>query len=122
MTDVGHTETAAPSTSRRPLKNRRDGTTVTFRHDHGQSTATYIVTWSEFPDSQPAEIFLNTSGKLGNGADIAVSDAAIMASIALQYGAPAEVLRQACKRDSKGAPMGVVGHALDIACGVKPIE
>jgi hypothetical protein len=42
------------------------------------------------------------------------SDAAIAASLALQYGCPAEVLRGALSRDSDGVASSPLGVALDL--------
>jgi ribonucleoside-diphosphate reductase alpha chain len=41
------------------------------------------------------------------------SDAAIAASLALQFGCPAEVLRRALKRDGQGKASSPLGVALD---------
>jgi hypothetical protein len=41
------------------------------------------------------------------------SDCAIAASLALQYGCPADVLRKALSRDSHGRANGPLGAALD---------
>jgi hypothetical protein len=46
-------------------------------------------------------------------AGIMASDAAIAASLALQYGAPIETLRHALMRDSMGKPSGPLGVVLD---------
>jgi hypothetical protein len=41
------------------------------------------------------------------------SDMAITASLALQFGCPAEVLRRAIKRDGQGRAASLLGAALD---------
>jgi hypothetical protein len=41
------------------------------------------------------------------------SDSAIAASLALQYGCPADVLRKALSRDTRGRANGPLGCALD---------
>jgi ribonucleoside-diphosphate reductase alpha chain len=41
------------------------------------------------------------------------SDAAIAASLSLQFGCPAEVLRKALKRDGQGRALSPLGVALD---------
>jgi hypothetical protein len=46
-------------------------------------------------------------------AGIMASDAAVVASIALQYGVPLEVLRHALMRDAKGNASGPLAVALD---------
>jgi len=47
-------------------------------------------------------------------AGINAADAAVLFSIARQYGAPPEVLQKALMRDSSGKASGPVGTALDI--------
>lgn len=63
---------------------------------------------------RPLELFINTDMRAGSAADIAVSDAAIAISLALQHGCPARTLLEAMKRNPDGTPMGVIGHALTI--------
>jgi ribonucleoside-diphosphate reductase alpha chain len=70
-------------------------------------------TISRFDDGRLGEIFL-TSGKAGSAADTAARDAAITCSIALQYGAPVEVIRKALCRDGSGNASGPLGVALDL--------
>jgi len=47
-------------------------------------------------------------------AGIMASDAAIAASLALQFGCPADVLRRALSRDARGNATGPLGIALDL--------
>jgi len=42
-----------------------------------------------------------------------MSDAAILASLALQYGAPLDEIRHALKRDVRGEAASPIGAALD---------
>jgi hypothetical protein len=58
------------------------------------------------------EIFI-TNHKAGSQSGIMASDAAVAASIALQYGAPLDVIRHALMRDGRGRPSGPLGIALD---------
>jgi hypothetical protein len=51
--------------------------------------------------------------KTNSALDVLVSDAAILASLALQYGCPLSVLQRAVKRDSQGRAASPVGEALD---------
>jgi hypothetical protein len=75
----------------------------------------YRATISRFPEgSLVAEIFLS-SHKSGSQADANARDAAVAASLALQYGCPLEVLRGALLRDMQGRPATPLGVALDIA-------
>src|SRR5262245_23472073 len=61
----------------------------------------YTATLGFYPDGRIGEIFVNNH-KAGSQAGIMASDAAVAASIALQYGAPLETLRHATMRDSRG--------------------
>jgi hypothetical protein len=47
-------------------------------------------------------------------ASILASDAAIAASLALQFGCPADVLRKALMRDPQGRASGPLAAALDL--------
>lgn len=79
----------------------------------------YTATVGFYADARPGEIFLST-GKSGTDVEIATKDAAVLASIALQYGAPVEVLRRALMRDEQGRAEGPVGALLDLlaeGCG-----
>jgi hypothetical protein len=72
----------------------------------------FTVTVGRFEDGGVAEVFV-TNHKAGSTAGIMASDAAVLASIALQYGAPLETLRAALMRDGGGRAMGPVGVVLD---------
>jgi hypothetical protein len=95
-------------TERRRLCNRRASETFDIEVNGMAFTATI----SRFEDGALAEIFL-TNHKNGSHADISARDAAVTASIALQYGAPVDVLRKALIRDSRGVAGGPLGVALD---------
>jgi hypothetical protein len=73
----------------------------------------YIATVSRFEDGRLGEIFL-TNHKAGSTAGIMASDAAKAASLALQFGCPAETLRNTLSRDSHGQPSSPLGVALDL--------
>jgi hypothetical protein len=68
---------------------------------------------SRFADGSLAEVFL-TNHKAGSAAGIMASDAAVLASIALQFGAPLDVLRGALMRDPQGRAISPLGVALDM--------
>lgn len=103
-------------TTRRHLPNRRYGRTLNFETD-GQK---YIATVGFFDDKKLAELFINSSGKLGSTADVNAADGALAVSLALQYGCPAEVLQKGMKRNADGAAQGPLGAALDAA--LKDVE
>jgi ribonucleoside-diphosphate reductase alpha chain len=52
--------------------------------------------------------------KCDSHADACAKDSAIVASIALQYGVPLEVLRKALLHDEQGGPSTPIGAALDL--------
>ena len=90
------------------LPTRRSSETFDFRCDCG----TYTATISRFADDRIAEIFLS-SNKAGSHLDHMARDAAILASIALQYGAPLDVIGNALQRDHLGCAITPLGAALD---------
>jgi hypothetical protein len=93
---------------RHRLKNRRPAITTAFEH----AGARFTMTAGHYADGCPGEIFLNAD-RANSLLDFLMSDAAILASIALQYGAPLDELRHAMKRDSRGEPASPIGSALD---------
>lgn len=96
-------------TERRRLPNRRQA--ETFELEAGGLR--YVCTIGRFADGALAEIFI-TNGKAGSDSDIAARDSAVVASIALQFGVPLDVLRHALMRDAQGRPSGPLGAALDL--------
>jgi hypothetical protein len=99
---------------RRRLANRRDCEGFTFELG-GQR---YHATVSRFPDGQPAEIFLSAA-KADSTADIVARDSAVAVSLALQFGAPADVIRKALMRDTRGGPSGPAAYVLDVVVAEK---
>lgn len=105
---------------RRRLPDRRLCRTFQFTHHSGEGSQHYLVTvgYHEVPTTSsagvPGELFINTEGRSGSLMDTLVSEAATAASLALQYGCPVDVLRDAMKRNPDKTPMGVLGHALDL--------
>jgi hypothetical protein len=93
---------------RRRLPNRRRS--ESFELECGGLRYSATVSW--FDDGSLAEIFLRNH-KVGSAADINARDAAIVSSIALQYGAPLDVIRHALLRDTKGVASSPLGVALD---------
>jgi len=63
----------------------------------------YRATIGRYLDGRLAEIFL-VNHKAGSQAGIMASDAAVVASIALQYGVPLDVIRHALKSSQELAP------------------
>jgi ribonucleoside-diphosphate reductase alpha chain len=94
---------------RQRLPNRRASESVTFECNRLRYTAT--ASW--FHDGRLGEVFLGNH-RADSHADACAKDAAILASIALQCGAPLDVLCKALLCDSQGRPSTPIGCALDI--------
>lgn len=94
--------------SRERLPDRRPNETQTFERDGIQVT----MTVGYKPDGEIGEIFLNAD-RFNSMLDVLMSDAAIIASIALQYGVSIRQLAHAIKRDSFGIASSPIGAALD---------
>jgi hypothetical protein len=99
---------------RRILPQRRAN--HSFEIDHGGHR--FIVTAGYFEDGLLGEMFM-TGRKVGSDADVLVCDAAILFSLAIQYGAPLEVMQKALKREPNGAPASPIGRAVDAL--LKPV-
>lgn len=83
---------------------------VTWRNDP------YDVSFALFDNGQPAEMFIS-SIKSGSDVQIVAHDAAVLVSLALQFGAGLETLRKALARNENGTPQSIVGRALDAIAG-----
>lgn len=95
--------------ARRRLPDRRGSITFTLQ----AGGLTFTATASQFDDGSIGEIFLQNH-KADSTAGIMASDAAIAASLALQYGCPVETLRRAVCRDARGHATSPLGVTLDI--------
>jgi hypothetical protein len=95
--------------ARNRLPNRRAAETF----DLEVGGLRYVVSVGKFTDDAPAEIFIS-NGKAGSDSDTAARDSAVVASIALQYGVPLEVIRHALMRNRDGSACGPLGAALDL--------
>jgi hypothetical protein len=90
------------------LANRRPNETFAF----DWLGMKFVATIARFDNGNLAEIFLS-NGRVNSHADTAARDSAVVASLALQHGVPAETLRRALLRDSQGRASGPLGLALD---------
>jgi hypothetical protein len=72
----------------------------------------FTASFSYFPDGRVAEIFLQNH-KPGSQSDANARDAAVAASLALQYGCPLETLQRAVLRNKDGEASTPLGIALD---------
>lgn len=100
---------------RKRMANRRLAVHFKFDHVTVAGSRYFIGSVGFFEDGTIGELFINTEMKAGSEADINAADAAVAISLALQYGCPLEVLREAMKRNVDGSPMGPISHALDLA-------
>jgi hypothetical protein len=99
-------------TARERLPNRRTSEQIAF----ACGGLEFIATVSHFLDGRLAEIFL-TNGKCGSDSDVSARDAAVVCSIALQFGAPLDAIRKALMRDSQDRPNEPLGVVLDRLAG-----
>ena len=102
-------------TARNRLPNRRPAEHFSFRCNE----LAYTASIGRFPDGRLAEIFVSNS-KAGSHSDAAAKDAAVVCSIALQFGVPVEVIQHALLRDALGQAASPLGAALDIIAGTAP--
>jgi hypothetical protein len=100
-------------TARERLPNRRLCESFGFACNGLQYTASF----SRFVDNRLAEIFISNA-KAGSHSDAAAKDSAVVCSMALQYGAPLDVIRKGLLRDPQGRPSSPLGCALDLIAGV----
>ena len=99
---------------RKRLPNRRSA--ETFDLEAGGQR--YCATIGRFDDGRLSEIFISNV-RSGSTADCNARDASVVASIALQYSVPLDVLRKALMRDSRGAPSGPLAAALDMVADME---
>lgn len=93
--------------------NRRRGLTIDVAHGPPAARQFYAVNVGMLKDGSPIEIFISVKKKAGSDVEAVVRDCAILASLAIQYGAPLEELRAAVTRDDDGSAATVIGSALD---------
>ena len=94
---------------RQRLKDRRACESFDLEVDGQHFTATV----GRYADGTIGEIFLQSRNP-GSQSDANARDAAVAASLALQFGCPLETLRRALLRDSHGWPSTPLGAAVDI--------
>ena len=105
--------------TRIPLFNRRGSAGFEVEHFDPLAgtgaTLRYHVAVGQFKDGSAGEVFITPQGSSGKGSmlEAIARDAAILMSIALQYGAPIETMRRAMTRDEKNQPQTFVGAVLD---------
>lgn len=97
-------------TTRRSLPNRRKNNT--FSINVPGYNAAVQVTVGYFEDDSPAEVFVS-GAKAGTGVDAILRDAAVILSIAMQYGVPLATLRHAVTRERDERASSVMGVLID---------
>jgi ribonucleoside-diphosphate reductase alpha chain len=95
-------------TARQRLTNRRASETFELE----VAGLKYTATIGRHGDGRILEIFLQNH-KPGSQSDSNARDAAVAASLALQYGCPLKTLQRALLRDSRSHPSTPLGAALD---------
>jgi hypothetical protein len=93
--------------SRNCMPNRRAAITFAFERDNSH----YQATVGYFPDGRIGELFLNAD-RANSLLDFLTSDAAILLSLALQWGCPLDDIRHALKRTTSGEAASPIGLAL----------
>ena len=103
-------------TARRRLQNRRPNET----HDLDIGGKRFAVKIGYFEDGTPGEIFI-AGARVGSELDAALSDGAILASLALQHGVTPAALARSLSRLPAGGPFdratlpaSPIGAAIDV--------
>jgi hypothetical protein len=95
------------------LPNRRAGETFEVRL--GQLS--FWITVGFLQDGSPIEVFAGMKGgrnsSLSSDVEAIARDAGVLISIARQYGAAMQTLREAVTRDESGRPASILGAILD---------
>jgi hypothetical protein len=108
MTQIEQGARAGDVQARERLPNRRASQNIAFERDN----LNYQMTVGLYPDCRVGEIFLNAEHS-NSLLDALAHDAAIVVSLALQFGCPLETIRHALKRDARGDPSSLIGDAID---------
>src|SRR5687768_5638629 len=78
----------------------------------------YHLTIGRYENKTPGEVFLTrvkdaNAAKLGTQLEAMCRDAAILISLALQYGVPIDVIRDAMTRDGEGEAQTIIAFVID---------
>lgn len=100
--------------ARERLSMRRPNISLEFDHINADGRAFhYTATAGFYDDGRVGEVFLGST-KIGTDTDIAIKDAAIALSLALQCGCPLEVFQRTFLRNARGEPEGPLGTLVDL--------
>ena len=103
------------------LPSRRPATTFLVEHESQEYCVTVGQNWTpptdDAPglldlDAEPVEVFVQAK-RTSSSIEAVARDAAIIASWAMQLGAPFERMALSMSRDPQGRPLSVVGAVLD---------
>ena len=86
---------------------------LTTSFDFAVNRLRFTCSYSRFADGRVAKIFLQNH-KPASQANVNAREAAIAASLALQFGCPLETLKHAMLREENGGASGPLGAVLDI--------
>lgn len=87
--------------------------------DHVALDHQFWVSFGLYEDGRVAEVFVQAH-RQGTMLEDSAKDAAILASLALQYGCPLDLIRDALTRDRGRRPMSVITSALDAVAAELP--
>lgn len=104
---------------RRVLPQRRRA--ETFEIEWGGVGRRFAVTLGFYEDGALGEVFI-TGGKSGEAVEAIARDAAVVLSLALQYGADIDNVAAAMTRDASEAPSSILGAVVDELLPPKPAE
>jgi hypothetical protein len=95
---------------RRVLPQRRRS--ETFEIGFGKLAKSHTITVGYYDDGTIGEVFVN-GGKSGELVEAIARDAAVILSLALQYGADLDNIRAAITRDAQGQAQSIIGVVID---------
>jgi hypothetical protein len=95
---------------RRVLPQRRR--CETFDLDFGGLARDHTITVGYYDDDAIGEVFIN-GGKSGELVEAIARDAAVILSLALQYGAELDNIQSAITRDAQGHAQSIIGIVID---------
>jgi len=96
--------------TRRTLPQRRHA--ETFELKFGANQTVFQVTLGRYANGDLGEVFISNA-KAGSELDAIARDAAVLLSIAIQFGIPLDVMRHAITREASGAASTIIGTLLD---------
>jgi hypothetical protein len=97
-------------TERRILPQRRKS--ETFDVDFGGLAKAHTVTIGFYDDGAIGEVFIN-GGKSGEQVEAIARDAAVIISLAMQYGVDLANIKSAITRDAQGDAQSIIGVVID---------